>query len=63
MLGQFEYGLMDVSYFFCVFFLGKVRNIGIPLVKKTQFLSLLPVSSPFTHYPSRLYNLVAYLVG
>ncbi|MGZ3625325.1 MAG: hypothetical protein ACXVDN_08130, partial [Ktedonobacteraceae bacterium] len=46
-----------------VFFLGNVRNIGIPLVKKTQFLSLLLVSSPFTHYPSRLYNLVAYLVG
>ncbi len=37
--------------------------MGIPLVKKTQFLSLLPVSSPFTHYQSWLSNLVAYLVG
>ncbi len=44
-------------------FSGKVRNIGIPLVKKTQFLSLLPVSSRFTHYQSWLYHLVAYLVG
>src|SRR5437588_13114269 len=44
-------------------FSGKVSNIGIPLVKKAQFVSLLPVSSPFTHYPSWLFNLVAYLVG
>ena len=44
-------------------FSGKVSNIGIPLVKKTQFLSLLPVSRRFTHYPSWLHNLVAYLVG
>src|SRR6266496_2475768 len=44
-------------------FSGKVSNMGIPLVKKTQFLSLLPVSSPFTHYQSWLSNLVAYLVG
>ena len=44
-------------------FSGKVSNIGIPLVKKAQFVSLLPVSSPFTHYQSWLFNLVAYLVG
>src|SRR5436309_5098923 len=39
------------------------ETIGIPLVKKTQVLSLLPVSRRFTHYPSWLHHLVAYLVG
>src|SRR5450759_577089 len=63
MLGQFGHGLKNVSYFFCVFFLGNVRTIGISLVRKTQFLSLLPVSRRFTHYPSWLHNLVAYVVG
>jgi hypothetical protein len=63
MLGQFGHGLKNVSYFFCVFFLGNVRTIGISLVKKTQFLSLLPVSRRFTHYPSWLHHLVAYVVG
>ncbi len=36
---------------------------GVSLVKKTQFLSLLPVSRRFTLYQSSLHNLVAYLVG
>ena len=63
MLGQFGHELKGVSYFFCVFFLGNVRTIGISLVKKTQFLSLLPVSRRCTHYPSWLHHLVAYVVG
>ena len=33
------------------------------IVKKTQFVSLLPVSRRFPHYQSWLHNLVAYLVG
>ncbi len=63
MLGQFGYELSGVSYFFGVFFLGKRNNVDISLVKKTQFLSLLPVSRRFTPSQSLLHNLVAYLVG
>jgi hypothetical protein len=38
MLGQFEYGLMDVSYFFCVFFLGKIFNASLSLLQEDTIL-------------------------
>src|SRR5260370_33114284 len=60
---RFGHGRKGVSYFFCVFFLGKRKEYGVPLVKKTQFLSLLPVSRRFTLSQSWLHNLVAYVVG
>src|SRR5437588_3969468 len=63
MLGRFGYGLMDVSYFFCVFFLGKRNNVGISLVKKTPSWCPSPVSRPFLPSQSLLHHLVAYLVG
>src|SRR6266571_3007870 len=59
MVGQFGYGLSAVSYFFGVFFLGKRNNVGLSLIKETQFICLLPISRRFP--PLRI--LVAHLVG
>ncbi len=51
MVGQFGYGLSAVSYFFCVFFLGKRNNVGLSLIKETQFICLLPISRRFPPLP------------
>ncbi len=48
MLGRFGYGLKGVSYLFCVFFLGKRNNVGISLLKETQFVCFANFS---TIYP------------
>src|SRR5712692_5525843 len=44
-------------------FSGKFVILIFPLFKKTQVLSLLPVSRRFTPYQSWLCNLIAYVVG
>src|SRR6266568_4582514 len=52
-----------VILFLCLLSREKDVILIFPLYKKTQFLSLLPVSRRFTPYQSWLCNLIAYVVG